>query len=906
MVGPRGEVLVGPTEKTSEMYRRGFRLETKQEEQQRKLQEEYGGTGSQIATAAHAIGNTATFGALDVAGSLIGGDDYTERVKKQREANPTTDLVSTIGTIGASLWTPGGPANAVKGLGRLATPIKSVAKLGKAVERGTLKMLGGAKGNVVRQALAKGTSLGLGAGVEGSVYGAGEFFSEAALGEIEPTAENFLAHTGTGALWGGAAGGALGASGPLIGKILGTGKAFAGQSARGIRKLYEKARGVKAADGLEEALEKSIIKPLKPSFADKAYGTFYDFDPKKMARLKDPGNLARARKGVELRETANKELGDMMDEMASLHDELAEQGVGQAKYRGIREVQKEANRIEAFSDSMGRLDSANAQLDGMLQAGPAEFADPAAIKYAKEAVLSADDLIKSAARSGSDDAVAQAFIKLDQTKRTIQKRIARLWRKADKADANWNTIKELEYIETGIRESLENAKLWGNGAATRQIASNRGWVRKLKKKHMSSKFSELYETEKYAPVFRTNRKMLKSTIDRAGLEGNKFEQEFLDNFVDDQLAPARAIAESFELGPKYIKKLNRMNELGQKFQKRWGTIKETVSLENQLGEIMQKSSAMGSLAPGLGAAGVGYMVGGEEGAAIGLMLSPFTNPGRYLQVKAALTRISGDINVNIGKAIKGYISKITGKTKATKAVGKRMIGPTSQRVLQDSNWGDKRTKDKNRYDAFDKRVSELRDFVSNPTLAAERLKKNTDAVADVAPNLAGAIQQKAVNAANFLYDKAPKQIRGTSLLANKYKPSEVELVRFERYVEAVLDPLVMLRDLRRGVLTRETVEAVQTCYPEMYQKVVVMLAQQIPNLRQRLPYKDRINLSVLFEIPVDETMEPDFVATMKMINAAPPPEPMQTNRGAAGKEWGKLKAGQVALTDTQRIQSESA
>lgn len=911
MIGTGGELYDVPAAEIAEMSRRGYRLESESEAKKRQLQEEYGGTGSEIATFAHGVGKALSFGALDVAGKAIGGDAYAETVKKLKEANPDASLAGEIAGITGALFMPGGQSKAMQGLSKLAAPVKSVAKLGRAVERGTLKALGGPKGGLIRQSLARGGSLGTGAGVEGALYGAGEFISEAALGEIEPTAENFLAHAKTGLMWGGAAGGALGAAGPLIGKVLGSGKAFAKNSGRSIRRLWERATGRKAVDGLDEALEQAIIKPLEPSLANKAYGAFYDFDPKKMERLSDPKNLERARKGAELREAATGKLGGYMDEMNKLSDEITEEGIGKAKYRGIREVQEQADVVSATQEATGMLQSAHSRLDEMLAAGTAEYANPAAIKQARDAIKSANkvlttDMHKLAAGVGAEDMIAKAYIKLDQTKRTLQKRIKRLWRRIDKDDPQWTTIDELTKIETAIRENLENPKLWGAGITTRQIKSNRGWVQKLKKKHMISKFSELYEEVAYKPIFKTNRKTLKNAIDHSGLETNKFPEEYLDNFVDDQLAPARAIAEAFELGPKYQAKIKQMDELAGKFKKEWDTIKETVGLENQLAEITQKSNAMGSLMPGLGAAGVGYMVGGEEGAAIGLALSPFTNPGRKLQLQAAIARISGDMGQNINKAIKGYINKASGKVKLAAAKGKRIVGPTAQKVLQESNWGDKRTKDKSRLEAFHRRAKELNDFVGNPQLAADRLTKNTEAVSDVAPKLATAIQVKALNAATFLHNKMPKATRGTSLLEPKFQPSEVDLIRWERYVEAVADPTVLLRDLAKGMLTRETVEAVERVYPKMYEQIVLSIAEQIPALRDELPYKEKINLSTLFQLPVDRTMEPRFYQTMQMIAAAPPPEAAQQSKSAAGAVWGKMKAGQVALTETQRVQAENA
>ena len=108
------------------------------------------------------------------------------------------------------------------------------------------------------------------------------------------------------------------------------------------------------------------------------------------------------------------------------------------------------------------------------------------------------------------------------------------------------------------------------------------------------------------------------------------------------------------------------------------------------------------------------------------------------------------------------------------------------------------------------------------------------------------------------------------------------------------------------MLTRETVEAVEAVYPRMYEQIVLAIAEEIPVLRETIPYRDQVNLSTLFQVPVSTTMEPRFYQTMQMIAAAPPPEPPQPSRGATGKVWSKMKAGQVALTETQRVQAENA
>jgi hypothetical protein len=82
------------------------------------------------------------------------------------------------------------------------------------------------------------------------------------------------------------------------------------------------------------------------------------------------------------------------------------------------------------------------------------------------------------------------------------------------------------------------------------------------------------------------------------------------------------------------------------------------------------------------------------------------------------------------------MKKVSGKVKPVAEKAKRIVGPTAQKVLQDSNWGDRRTKDKSRFDAFEKRSKELTEFVNNPQMAADRVTKNTEAISDAAPNVA--------------------------------------------------------------------------------------------------------------------------------------------------------------------------
>lgn len=912
MVGPDGEVLEGPAAKTADMYDRGFRLESEQEATTRKLQEQYGGTLGEAAAFAHGAVSAPLFGAPDVVGRILGGREYTEIVNKLREANPTAEMAGSIAGITGAMFMPGGQAKAAQGLGKLAAPVKGVAKLGKAVEQATLKALGGPQGGLVRQALAKGASMGLGAGVEGAIYGAGEFASEVALGNEEMTAENLLAHGKTGFLWGGAAGGALGASGPLISKIVGTGKAFAKNSAKSLVSQWEKATGRKAVKGVADELEQ-VIKPGKIA---EAQASFLGVDKEGLAKLQASGKAGREyrAKAVSARNQRDdfvRELSDLKDEIDSSYELFADEVMGEKKFKNMSKIAEVGNNVEAATEAMGIVDNLEQQLDEMFElAKTKQLAPKGAIREARDLIKVHKKSLQEALATGGDNVTEEIHHIVDRTKRDFGKIRKQLQRTNVKKYGHQKTMGRLEEMFEQMQKHLEKESLYG-AVGRAQADINPIWSKIISADPLEQSFRKKVANVAWQDVFETDRQFMTKVVDSIGKPGNEIYEKHLAQSLQDKLEFINRVEKHLDLPEKFAKEAAKQKSNINKMLEALDKTNSVVGAQNQLADIISHSSALGSLMRMGAGAGLGYAIDKEQGALIGggagLMLSVLTNPGRTAQVRAALERITSDVDLQIGKSIKSYINKAIGKAVEKAPKAKRLVGPLSQRVLMDSNWGDKRTKDKDRQQAFERRVSELQEFVTRPQLAADRLVKNTEAIAEVAPKTAAIAQIKALNAAAYLYDKAPKAMKGQALIAKKYKVPEFELMKYERIVEAVQDPMVIMRDLYNGKLTNDVVDAVATVYPQLYQRIVLTIAEQIPTIQEKLPYKERVNLSTLFNLPVDETMEPAFYRTMQGINqqvALASPEPQQKSK--LSKPWGTMKAAQAAMTDTQRIQAESA
>ena len=911
MRGEGGELYDVPPEGAAEMYRRGYRVEFEKEREERELQEEYGGVGGQLATFAHGAGKALSFGLLDEIGKGIGGRDYVQTVKKLKEANPDTHLGGELTGIFGSLFLPGGQAKAAAGLGKLGAGVRSVAKLGKKVEDVTAAALGGAKGGLIRQALVKSASLGAGAGLEGAAYGAGEFISEQALGDIEATAENLLAEMKMGAMWGGMAGIGLGGGGELIKRGLGAGANFSRRSARSIRKMYEKARGIKAVDGFEEAIQKELD---EPGIWTKTVATYEGNDPKAVMELAGKSAKAKADRltatsGPKVRQEAAYKMAEIRDAKGALQDEVRQHAMGQLKDEFF-ESAVGGDLVAQKKAILETCDNWRARLADM-KANPQRYGFQTEIARMEKVV---DDVEKAVNKVSADNPKAGGIIfnEGDRLKQLAYNSRKKMDRVRMPNDLHYSTMDE--YASMAVDDllvKLEDEALWGKLGAEAQREVNKIWAPYLQRKTFRAK----YRLDRQAgerdfgkvsamrgkKIFKADPGEHRRLIDDLGMEKSKLDIENLRMNVADEQRLVETIQKYYRLDEGMAARVKEAGKLSDEYIKVLDDMERVVGLQNQLADITANANKMGGMLGMGGYGAVGWIAGGPLGALAGVALSAFTSSGRRIHLQAALERMSSSIDLSIAKSIKGYIKKATGKLKPT---ARGMLAPASMKILQSSNWGEKRTKDKTRLEAFRRRSDELTEFLSNPQKTMDRIKRNTGDVSEVAPNVATAMMVKSVQAARYLYDRMPKPMTRGSLVPSKFKPSDLDLAKFERIAAVIDNPQAALDSLKAGMLTPEEVDALRANYPKIYERIVMTLAEQIPELREKLPYKERVQLSILFDVPVDETMEPEFLMAMGTIGILPPPMPPQGEKQPKSKlgSYSKLSVDNASLTDTQRVE----
>jgi hypothetical protein len=170
------------------------------------------------------------------------------------------------------------------------------------------------------------------------------------------------------------------------------------------------------------------------------------------------------------------------------------------------------------------------------------------------------------------------------------------------------------------------------------------------------------------------------------------------------------------------------------------------------------------------------------------------------------------------------------------------------------------------------RIEEIARASADPAGTSAKVKERLQGIAATSPKMAemmAAVEQRKMA---FLAAKMPKAAAvGDAITGYRDgKLSGSDLSKFARYLRAVEDPDTVLSDMAGGRLTTEAVEALREVYPETYREIQMGLVERLAELQDKLPYEKRLQVSILFGVPVDSSMRPEMVRTLQSTFASEP------------------------------------
>ncbi len=126
---------------------------------------------------------------------------------------------------------------------------------------------------------------------------------------------------------------------------------------------------------------------------------------------------------------------------------------------------------------------------------------------------------------------------------------------------------------------------------------------------------------------------------------------------------------------------------------------------------------------------------------------------------------------------------------------------------------------------------------------------------------------------------------------------------YMRALRVIDNPRLAIQAVKDGTLSVDEADAIKNVYPSMYAQmqtaIMASIGTRTPGMGP-LPYGVATRLGILFDLPTDGTMRPEFIGAMQATNAPEQKEP-DAQRGPSSKA-GNGKTG-VPQTPLEHIET---
>lgn len=865
----------------------GFRKETPEEAAQAALEEKYGGAAGATGAFAASAGRAATLGLSDLA-LTKSGIVKPETLGALEKVQPEWSTAGTVAGVGLPLLLSAGASaplaagEGALGAARTAASFSApalISRAGQAVAKGVGAALPEASGTL-GQIAAKALATGAGSAIEGGFYGAGEVAHEAALGDPNLTAQSALATIGLNAALGGGLGALAGAGEVVVPAAVGKARESLGNLFQeGMEGLKSVAAKTAEAGGtaqpvaslmLEHAQEISALERATPGIAEQMSQATPE-----MAQwmLKNGDRLAEMQAAFpnvkgQLARTSPETADFLLDNWQRVvTDPKKRMAVAGEMRKGLQEVldstegvlkrvntelapreaeallqTADAGAVKAgFEGSVAKMDEAIAAM----RAEP-ELHSPAMTRHVEK-------LREGLIRDGADRlSPVDAFQRMKVLRQTLDDAIPYGKDAMAMSFAERNSAKVLKELRGSVKKTLTDEGVFG-AAASRQAGLDDAistW-RKL--------------TGKGGPF-------KKAFLDTTGRIPSTKVDTWLNALAKDKgVESAEAMGQLIAAAKKVVSEADasfRSAPVGA-FDRAAadGLIDKTASMAAEA----KKSGEATAMMKYLDSGGVGIPNSG-----------PFVpNPAMRMAGKAAEMVLPGMVTstikatLNVGQTLKSapkMVAVLANLERAAQSISRHIdtaaatlahgsvkaanIGRSEAAAGIASVFG--KTAEENSA-LYLKRSTHLRELSGNVDKLYDTLSQQTDGMHEHAPNTAQAAQAASARGVAFLASKIP-QPPDRGPLAPKWRPSQAEISKFNRYYQAVEDPTSILKQAAAGTLTPESVEAVKAVYPDLFQKMTTSILDKLTSQRTPVPYRTKLMVSFLLGTDLDGTLSPASIA----------------------------------------------
>lgn len=244
---------------------------------------------------------------------------------------------------------------------------------------------------------------------------------------------------------------------------------------------------------------------------------------------------------------------------------------------------------------------------------------------------------------------------------------------------------------------------------------------------------------------------------------------------------------------------------------------------------------------------------------------------------AALAAQTKDRAARVVDKMLGYAERGAPKMRTVAAVaGPRLLEAIRERIHDDGNPAP--SKDAGLQEHTAARAREIGALAADPSLIARQVRKEMGGVAD--PAMVDAAVRFRTNQIAYLDKVRPKEPPPSPFRRpGEWKPDKVTAADFARRYAVAMDPVQALEQIEQKCLTPEAAEAYRAVYPLLFAQTRDRMLSQAAQLRTSLPRSQLTRMSILFDLPLDSSLEPANLSQLQGVFSATRPAdqaPQQT------------------------------
>lgn len=242
----------------------------------------------------------------------------------------------------------------------------------------------------------------------------------------------------------------------------------------------------------------------------------------------------------------------------------------------------------------------------------------------------------------------------------------------------------------------------------------------------------------------------------------------------------------------------------------------------------------------------------------------------------------------------GVAASVDRVAKGTPVKARAMPATT---VILDKLLGEPEASTKTTQQKFKVIQQRLSSYAVAPDAALAKVYELLQPVAQINEQLADNMEVVLGAQLAYLQSKLP-QDPGTMVMFGKsmWQPTDRDLYEFSMHAMGVLMPLDTVNLIADGLVPPQAAEALAATNPEIFTKLQMGIMERADEVRDNSTYNQRISLGLAFQLPLDPTTDPRYVAFQQSMHA------QKTMEQAAG-DSGEGSTPEESYSDAQKLLS---